>query len=395
MVRRDIPHACLGGFSLIELMVSIAIGLLVTVAVVQMFAANRATYQLDEGLARMQENARFAIDFLNREIRQAGNMGCTRNAAWFNNLNGGTPGSPTDFTIAIQGFDANGTGPGDTYTATSSTPSNSTGTWSPALDTSLIPGSDGTAGAIPGTDAIVIRRISSAPISAAPPYNSGAQLALSPPPSGNPLQAGQIAIITDCEKASVFQITNINATGTNITRAAAGDPGNQCVTWGATEPGCPPGDQLYGPGSEVSTVQTYAFYIARNPAGIPALYVASLLPGTGNMRGTELVEGVENMQIMYGVDNIDDSGQQGDVDQYMTAREVDAAGLWPDVVNARISLLMSTMNTTGAVADLQQDTGTYFLLGTDTATAVTVNPFDDNRRRRVFSTTILLRNRGA
>lgn len=381
------------GFSLIELMVSITIGLLITAAVVQIFAANRATYQLDEGLARMQENARFAIDFLNREIRQAGNMGCTRNATWFNNLNAGGP--PTDFTVAIQGFDANGTGPGGTYVAASPTPSNSTGTWTPALNTSLIAGSNGSLGAIPGTDAIVVRHISSAPISTVPPYNSGSSLFLSAG-AGTQLQVGQIAILTDCEKASVFQITSISSggSGTTITHAASGSPGNQCVTWSGSSAGCPPGDQQYGPDSELSTVQTFAFYVARNLAGIPSLFVASL-SGAGVMTPTELVEGVENMQIMYGVDNISDSGQQGDADQYMTAREVDAAGLWPKVVNARISLLMSTLNTTGAVADLQQDTGSYLLLGTNSATGVTVNPFDDNRRRRVFSTTILLRNRGA
>ena len=64
------------GFSLVELMVAMLIGLIILAAVVQIFVGSNATYRLDEGLARVQEGARFSMDFLAKDIRMAGYMGC-------------------------------------------------------------------------------------------------------------------------------------------------------------------------------------------------------------------------------------------------------------------------------------------------------------------------------
>ena len=50
------------GLSLIELMIAILIGLFLLIGVIQVFAAARTAYQLSSGLARAQENGRFAVD---------------------------------------------------------------------------------------------------------------------------------------------------------------------------------------------------------------------------------------------------------------------------------------------------------------------------------------------
>jgi type IV pilus assembly protein PilW len=105
----------------------------------------------------------------------------------------------------------------------------------------------------------------------------------------------------------------------------------------------------------------------------------------------ELVEGVENMQVLYGVDTLNSDMV---VDNYLTADAVSAGNLWGSVIAARVSLLMSTVNTEGKAADSGLDTSTYFLNGSDAASAVTIDPPDDNRQRRVFEATILLRTRG-
>src|SRR5438105_6682831 len=65
-----------GGHTIVEVMVALTISLLVMVGVASLFASSRTTYQADEGLAHLQENARFASDVLNREIRMAGLFGC-------------------------------------------------------------------------------------------------------------------------------------------------------------------------------------------------------------------------------------------------------------------------------------------------------------------------------
>lgn len=60
------------GFTLIELMVAVTIGLLLTVVVANLFLGSRATYQTTDEVSRMQENIRFAYQLLSRTIHVAG-----------------------------------------------------------------------------------------------------------------------------------------------------------------------------------------------------------------------------------------------------------------------------------------------------------------------------------
>jgi type IV pilus assembly protein PilW len=60
------------GFTLIELMVAVTIGLLLTIVVANLFIGTRATYQTTDEISRMQENIRFAYQLLSRTIHIAG-----------------------------------------------------------------------------------------------------------------------------------------------------------------------------------------------------------------------------------------------------------------------------------------------------------------------------------
>lgn len=60
------------GIGLIELMIAMVLGLLITAAVVQFFLTNRQTFNLQQGVASVQEQGRFAVDFLSREMMTAG-----------------------------------------------------------------------------------------------------------------------------------------------------------------------------------------------------------------------------------------------------------------------------------------------------------------------------------
>src|SRR5687767_1850293 len=70
-----------GGFTLVELMVAVTIGLLLTVTIAQIFLGSRRTYSTTDDLARMQENMRYAHDVLNRTIRMASYMSYPGNSA--------------------------------------------------------------------------------------------------------------------------------------------------------------------------------------------------------------------------------------------------------------------------------------------------------------------------
>lgn len=64
------------GLSLIELMISMALGLLVILAVTYVFAGSRTNYRHQESLSAVQESGRIALETLTRDIRMAGYPGC-------------------------------------------------------------------------------------------------------------------------------------------------------------------------------------------------------------------------------------------------------------------------------------------------------------------------------
>ncbi|MEH6565628.1 MAG: prepilin-type N-terminal cleavage/methylation domain-containing protein [Halopseudomonas sp.] len=66
----------LAGFSLVELMVAMAVGLMLTLGVLQVFLASKESFALQQRSAAMQENARFLLGRLAQDIRLAGQFGC-------------------------------------------------------------------------------------------------------------------------------------------------------------------------------------------------------------------------------------------------------------------------------------------------------------------------------
>ncbi|WP_258223915.1 prepilin-type N-terminal cleavage/methylation domain-containing protein, partial [Stenotrophomonas sp. HMWF003] len=144
------------GLSLVELMIAMVIGLLLMLGVIQVFIASQAASRLSEGVARVQENGRFALDFLERDVRMAGHMGCVNDQGHIVRelgspriSTGATPGngSPLDFNVSVQGYEAPGTAPGNTLVAGGgSIPANL-----PAAIAALAPAP------MPGSDILVLR----------------------------------------------------------------------------------------------------------------------------------------------------------------------------------------------------------------------------------------------
>lgn len=64
------------GFSLIELMVALFLGLIVTLGILQVFISAKNTYTTQNAAAAIQEDARFALTKMVQEIRMVGMFGC-------------------------------------------------------------------------------------------------------------------------------------------------------------------------------------------------------------------------------------------------------------------------------------------------------------------------------
>ncbi len=64
------------GLSMIEVMIALTLGLVAVGGATVIYLSNRQSYAMVESVARLEENARFAVDLLSRDIREAGNSVC-------------------------------------------------------------------------------------------------------------------------------------------------------------------------------------------------------------------------------------------------------------------------------------------------------------------------------
>jgi len=64
------------GFGLVELMAAMALGLILVLGVAQVFIAGKQSFVVQQHTAALQENARFVLTRISRDLRQAGMFGC-------------------------------------------------------------------------------------------------------------------------------------------------------------------------------------------------------------------------------------------------------------------------------------------------------------------------------
>ncbi len=324
------------GFTLIELMLVLIIGSVLLTAVYGVFINSSQSYRKLQGLASIQERARIAMNILHDTIEVADYTGCRSDVAINNVLTSGA--YAYNFGEGIEGFNSTGTA------------------WSPAIDASI------TSPLASGGDVITVRGPVGTPARlTAAMANSSSALTV---PAGSPFISSDIVMIGDCAGgADVFQKTDAGGLAvTSIAHAASGLNGSANLS------------KAYDTDALVVRVGTTTFYIRRNADELPSLY---WIEGAGAAQ--ELIEGVDAMEILYGVTTNTDTS----ANWYKTAAAVDAAGEWADVVSVRIALLIAT--TTPVTQSLDSDL--YSLLGT------AHGPYNDYRVRRVFTTNIALRNR--
>lgn len=329
------------GFTIVELMVALALGLVITTALVYVFIANNLSYRVQTGLARAQESGRFAVDFLARDIRMAGfNGSClTRGDIVKNTLNAGYPSS---ISTSVQGYDA------------------AAGAWSPALDASIAARSPST-----GSDILTLR-LAGDGVPLDTPYMPTTAAALHVP-AGSPFRQYDIAVICDAVGGAIFQITNANpgTSGSLVHNTGTGSPGN--VTKDL--------DHKYAANAEIFTVSTRSYYVAPNARGSTSLWMLAAPCPVGESCPVELVEGVERLQLEYGLDTDDDL--QHSANRFLTAGLVTD---WSQVVSVRIGVLVRSA-----------DDGLR-----TTATALSFNgsaTTSDRRLRKTYSSVVHLRNR--
>jgi type IV pilus assembly protein PilW len=328
------------GVSLVEIMIAMVIGLLLMAGVGQIYISSKQTYRLQDAQSRMQENARYALELLSNDIRLAGYSGCANLNSITPNVIANSPIIALTATSALSGYDA----------------------WNPTLSSTL---SGLSKPPLAGTDVITVQFGQGC--GAHLKGNMGAASDGIPimEPNACGIKAGDALMVSDCTAADVFRAANPPLSTNGSTQTIAHSNNNTSINLSKT----------YQSDAEIFIFTSRTYYIANGAGGQPALWRLDNNTATGGGDNpVELVEGVENMQILYGEDTDNDRVPN----RYFT---VDSVVNLANVVAVRLSLLIRTLDD-----NLLHAAQTYNYNGANvTAT--------DRRLRHVFTTTINLRNR--
>ena len=343
------------GFSLVELMVGLLLGLFLIGGVTGMYLSSKQTYRINENLSRLQESLRFSLEFMSRDIRMAGYMPCRFTSDTSNVVNGSTNWYLDFFNFGIRGYEGG---------------------------VSTFP-SEISSDVVAETDAIALLKGGSYAASISFHDDGINRLTLQGTFPSSEFEQGDIAVICDPRQSSMFQISNSSSSGGTIDYGSNSGiaPGNSTTVLGT-----------YGEDAQITPYQPVIYYIAPSSsnASVNSLkrraLQARVISGaeTAVMDEEELLEGVESMQIMYGVDVDNDQI----ADRFVAANDV-AAAEWPSVITVRLGLLLST----GEEVATQIDTSTYSVGGTQISDSSTPAHPADRKLRYVVNTTINLRNR--
>ncbi len=338
------------GLSLVEIMVALVISLFLIGGVIQVYLGNKAAYRFADASARIQENARFALDSITTDARLAGFFGCVdirKNSMLVqNHLNTASANyKPALYDYIHQ--------PPISITAN---------------------------GGLNGSDSLTIRgsKPGSATLTATLPLQGNGAIQIN---NGSQFKNHDIMLITNCWTSDIFEATTTSATTLthSIGGGSATSPGNMAIN----TQNCPAGtdclngsitanlDSAYTANN--STVYalhavTYSIQTSGSGSGEPALYRAE------NGVNQELIEGIEKMQVFYGVDTDGDNA----ANQYVnSATAINLA----NVTSLKVWLVVRSEK------DNIMDNAQAYTVNGITTTA------GDKRLRQVFSVTIDLRNR--
>lgn len=322
------------GVGLIELMVAMLIGLFLILGAVTVFNQSRNTYRASEGVARLQETARLAMDVIESDIRMANYWGMSNRADYIINRAGPSQPPPAEFTAQQQ------TNVSLCGTAASN--------WVINID-EYLGGSNNSYGLQcaatnyqAGSDVVFIRRA-----------NEARPLALDP---------NRVYLQTSRIQGTLFV------------------PNPACTI--PTDPNCIPA-AYQPPASESRELEARAYYVSSQSTlrnDVPSLRrkrfasVNAAIP-TNAILDEEIVSGVEDLQVRIGVDTDGDSN----IDQYVNPGGVPG--------NAAVVSVTVWLRVRAEDRDFgHRDQTTYQYADIPAFTP------NDNYRRIVVSKTIHIRN---
>lgn len=349
------------GISLVELMVALVLGLLVVGGVYRVYLGNQQSYRLQESLARVQENGRFAVQLLSRDMRQAAYRGgCGQAAELRIHLFEPDDDKAADLSVlydigsGVWGWE------GEQKTSAKDL----------VEDSNILDSLDDN-GYLPGSDVFLIKHAGERSdvnvvktTGGGGGKDEGEGKVIHVDPKATTIAKGDVVVIADPEACDIFSrktSENSSVLNPNFDNNSNGKRLSK----------------KYGKDAVIMRYSSTLYYVGLGADGEPALRRQSR--STDTIQDEELISGVVDMQLRYGVDT--DGDQR--VDTYRAADHGDIAADWSNVLAVRVSLLLRSElpNVLPAPTTLAFDGGEFTAAG------------DDRRLYQVFTTTTGIRNR--
>ncbi|SNC76536.1 type IV pilus assembly protein PilW [Marinobacter sp. es.048] len=355
--KRSLGRACgQQGLSLVELIIALALSATLILGIFTVYMDSSQTSRLATSLARIQETGRIATDIMARDLRMVGFQGCADPDDVTMNVIANNPPTADFFETTLRGWEV-----------TSDTWANGTEFDGTAIESD----------AVIGSDVIAVQRGETMEIELT--GNMSADNANVQVQGDDVARFAQsdLVLISDCEAADLFRISSTPSSGTWA-------HANNVNTTNRLS-------QAYTDDARIMRFSASTYFVAdtgrddNQGNDIFALYRQNL-PLDGSFSAPqEIVEGVESLQIEYGellaTNNI----------RYTTA---DNVGDMASVMAIRLGMLISDADGSRQ----NDDTASYDLPGetvvrTSGASAGAVTHPEDQRLRRAFISTVMLRNR--
>jgi type IV pilus assembly protein PilW len=345
------------GLSLIELVIAMALGLVITVGVLQVLSGTQETERYTRAVGSLEDASRIAMQLITNDFQMGSYYGCVDpEKSPPRVIANGAPVNAAGFTQrAVEGWEFSTSWSGSS--TTNPTPSGS----SP----------------IANSDVFRVLRASSGKMELANDVPVGGPVELVD--GSLSFSDDDLVLITDCENSDLFRVSS-------VTDAAVGPPATPLTLTFTSADNTPASLSVeYSDAfAEVLRFFSRLYFVADTGRDdVQGNDIFALYRSEQGGTPLEMVEGIDNMQIRYGTEV---SG--GNINY----RDADAVSDFADVDFVQVSLLVSSDPVL-----LDPDTSSYAVTGgyiePDTATG-SAPKYNSNRRiRRTFTRTIDLRNR--
>lgn len=337
------------GFSLVELLIAIALGAFLVLGVVNVFTATKQSSVVENALARIQENGRLAIELVSADLHKAHYSGC-------NSVGGIVDVVATGVNFdGVRGFERAAT----------------SGVWAPEPANPILTPISSTARK--GSDVLSVQMATSIGhnlLTDDLSSNDGvAKLSANPDCA---IETGDLVLVSSCLTAHMFRVTNTVAC-TDPASAVDLEFDNTANLPLPIEPGYRYTDQ-----SEIMEYESVTWFVADTGRDLLGQDVFALYRSSNGV-AEEMLEGVEYLQLEFGQ-------RVGGQMRYVNA--VDANLDWDEVVAVRFAILLQGYDQIRN----EDDAEPYNLLGTTILASGDGAHSGGRVLRRIFSTTATMRN---